>query len=102
VTERMIERDGVRLCTDSFGDPADPPVILVMGMSASMLWWDEEFCRMLVAGGRLVVRYDHRDTGRSQTDAPGRLTLKATKSNTKVGLPSPRSVAHVRGRKPPR
>jgi pimeloyl-ACP methyl ester carboxylesterase len=70
----MIERDGVRLCTDSFGDPADPPVILVMGMSASMLWWDEEFCRMLVAGGRLVVRYDHRDTGRSQTDQPGRPT----------------------------
>ena len=74
MTERMIERDGVRLCTDSFGDPADPPVILVMGMSASMLWWDEEFCRMLAAGGRFVVRYDHRDTGRSQTDQPGRPT----------------------------
>src|SRR5689334_6724496 len=74
VTERMIERDGVRLCTESFGDPADPPVILVMGMSASMLWWDEGFCRMLAAGGRFVVRYDHRDTGRSQTDEPGRPT----------------------------
>ena len=72
MTERMIERDGVRLCTESFGDPADPPVLLVMGMSASMLWWDEGFCRMLAAGGRFVVRYDHRDTGRSQTDEPGR------------------------------
>jgi pimeloyl-ACP methyl ester carboxylesterase len=74
VTERMIERDGVRLCTESFGDPGDPPVVLVMGMSASMLWWDEGFCRMLAAGGRFVVRYDHRDTGRSQTDEPGRPT----------------------------
>ena len=68
MTERMIERDGVRLCTDSFGDPADPPVILVMGMSASMLWWDEDFCRMLAAGGRFVVRYDHRDTGQSTAE----------------------------------
>jgi pimeloyl-ACP methyl ester carboxylesterase len=72
VTERMIERDGVRLCTESFGAPGDPPVVLVMGMSASMLWWDEAFCRMLAAGGRFVVRYDHRDTGRSQTGEPGR------------------------------
>jgi pimeloyl-ACP methyl ester carboxylesterase len=39
-----------------------------------MLWWDEGFCRMLAAGGRFVVRYDHRDTGRSQTDEPGRPT----------------------------
>jgi pimeloyl-ACP methyl ester carboxylesterase len=68
----MIERDGVRLCTESFGDPGDPPVVLVMGMSGSMLWWDEGFCRMLAAGGRFVLRYDHRDTGRSQTDEPGR------------------------------
>jgi pimeloyl-ACP methyl ester carboxylesterase len=74
VTERMIERDGVRLCTESFGEPGDPPVVLVMGASGSMLWWDEEFCRMLAAGGRFVLRYDHRDTGRSQTDEPGRPT----------------------------
>ena len=72
MTERMIEREGVRLCTESFGDPGDPAAFLVMGMSASMLWWDEDFCRLLAAGGRFVVRYDHRDTGRSQTDEPGR------------------------------
>jgi pimeloyl-ACP methyl ester carboxylesterase len=72
VTERIIESGGVRLCVEAFGDPADPPVVLVMGASASMLWWDEGFCRMLAAGGRFVVRYDHRDTGRSQTWEPGR------------------------------
>jgi pimeloyl-ACP methyl ester carboxylesterase len=68
----MIETDGVRLCVETFGDPDDPPVLLVMGMAASMLWWDEDFCRALAAGGRLVVRYDHRDTGRSTTYEPGR------------------------------
>jgi pimeloyl-ACP methyl ester carboxylesterase len=43
-----------------------------MGMGASMLWWDEEFCRMLADHGRFVIRYDHRDTGRSVTYEPRR------------------------------
>jgi pimeloyl-ACP methyl ester carboxylesterase len=68
----MIEADGVELCTEAFGDPADPPVLLVMGIGASMLWWDEGFCRALADGGRFVIRYDHRDTGRSVTSEPGR------------------------------
>jgi pimeloyl-ACP methyl ester carboxylesterase len=72
VAERMIEANGVELCAEAFGDPADPPILLVMGMGGSMLWWEEGFCRMLADGGRFVVRYDHRDTGRSVTYEPGR------------------------------
>jgi pimeloyl-ACP methyl ester carboxylesterase len=72
VTERMIEANGVELCTESFGDRADPPILLVMGVGASMLWWDERFCGMLAEAGRFVIRYDHRDTGRSVTYEPGR------------------------------
>src|SRR5687768_13317486 len=68
----MIEVSGVELCTEPFGDPADPPVLLVMGLGASMLWWDAGFCRMLAGGGRFAIRYDHRDTGRSVTYEPGR------------------------------
>jgi pimeloyl-ACP methyl ester carboxylesterase len=68
----MIEVTGVELCTESFGDPADPPILLVMGILASMLWWEEGFCRLLARGGRFVIRYDHRDTGRSVTYRPGR------------------------------
>jgi pimeloyl-ACP methyl ester carboxylesterase len=67
----MIEANGVELCTESFGDPADPPILLIMGMGGSMLWWEEGFCRMLAEGGRFVIRYDHRDTGRSVTYEPG-------------------------------
>src|SRR5256885_8277603 len=70
--ERIIEANGVELCTESFGDPADPPVLLVMGTGASMLWWEEGFCRLLADGRRFVIRYDHRDTGRSVTYEPGR------------------------------
>jgi pimeloyl-ACP methyl ester carboxylesterase len=68
----MIEANGVELCTETFGDPGDPPILLIMGTGASMLWWEEEFCGMLADGGRFVIRYDHRDTGRSVTYEPGR------------------------------
>jgi pimeloyl-ACP methyl ester carboxylesterase len=70
--ERTIETNGVEICTESFGDPADPPILLIMGTGASMLWWEEGFCRILADGGRHVIRYDHRDTGRSTTYEAGR------------------------------
>jgi pimeloyl-ACP methyl ester carboxylesterase len=72
MAERMIAANGVELCTEAFGDPADPAALLVMGMGGSMLWWEEPFCRMLADRGRYVIRYDHRDTGRSVTYPPGR------------------------------
>ncbi len=71
MTERFIEANGVELCTEPFGDPADPSLLLIAGTGSSMLWWDERFCRMLAGGGRFVLRYDHRDTGRSVTYEPG-------------------------------
>jgi pimeloyl-ACP methyl ester carboxylesterase len=72
MTERMIEANGVELCTEPFGDPDHAPLLLIMGSGASMLWWEEGFCRLLADGGRFVIRYDHRDTGRSVTYEPGR------------------------------
>ena len=70
MAERMIEANGVQLCTDAIGQPGDPPVLLIMGMGASMVWWETEFCDRL-AVDRFVIRYDHRDTGRSVTYPPG-------------------------------
>jgi pimeloyl-ACP methyl ester carboxylesterase len=72
MAERLIEANGVELCTEAFGDPRDPPILLIMGIGASMLWWEKGFCRMLADGGRFLIRYDHRDTGRSITHEPGR------------------------------
>ena len=71
MAERMIEANGAELCTESFGGPADPPILLIMGIGGSMLWWEEGFCRLLAEGRRFVIRYDHRDTGRSVTYEPG-------------------------------
>jgi pimeloyl-ACP methyl ester carboxylesterase len=72
MAERFVRANGVELSTEPFGNPTDPPVLLVMGIGASMLWWEEGFCRMLAERGRFVIRYDHRDTGRSVTYQPGR------------------------------
>src|SRR5919109_978758 len=47
MAERMIAANGVELCSEPFGDPDDPPILLVMGIGASMLWWEEGFCRFV-------------------------------------------------------
>ncbi len=65
--ERVIHADGVELATEAFGDAADEPVLLIMGMMSSMLWWPDEFCKRLAQRGRFVIRFDHRDTGLSTT-----------------------------------
>ena len=72
IAERLTNANGVDLCTESFGDPADPPILLVAGLGSSMLWWPDGFCRLLAEPGRFVIRYDQRDTGRSTTYEPGR------------------------------
>ncbi|WP_119304730.1 alpha/beta fold hydrolase [Dongia deserti] len=71
MNERMIRADGVALATQSFGDPAWPPIFLIMGGMASMLWWPEALCERLASHGRYVIRYDNRDTGRSTKYPPG-------------------------------
>jgi pimeloyl-ACP methyl ester carboxylesterase len=50
---------------EAFGDPADPAVLLVMGFGTQLLGWDADFCRLLAAGGRYVIRFDNRDCGLS-------------------------------------
>lgn len=69
--ERMISSGDARICTQAFGAPGDPPVLLIMGQMASMLWWPDEFCDRLAQAGRFVIRYDNRDTGRSTSYEPG-------------------------------
>jgi pimeloyl-ACP methyl ester carboxylesterase len=55
----------IELCYERFGDPADPTVLLIMGLGTQMIAWHEDFCGMLVERGFSVVRFDNRDCGRS-------------------------------------
>ena len=61
----MIDGGTVSLAAQSFGEQGDPAVILVMGATASMLWWPDEICRRIADVGLFVIRFDHRDTGAS-------------------------------------
>ena len=56
---------GIELCYQTFGDPDDEPLLLIMGLGGPMTWWDPDFCTMLAGAGFYVIRYDNRDTGRS-------------------------------------
>ncbi|MCC5989494.1 MAG: alpha/beta hydrolase [Pararhodobacter sp.] len=68
---RVVEHQGIRLATEAFGDPNNPPVLLIMGATASMLGWPDAFCTALAEHGLHVIRFDHRDTGESTTVPPG-------------------------------
>lgn len=69
--EQIVPVNGVKLCVQTFGPAEAEPVLLIAGGASSMLYWDEEFCARLAAGPRRVLRYDHRDTGRSTTSPAG-------------------------------
>jgi pimeloyl-ACP methyl ester carboxylesterase len=69
--EQTVTIDGTDLCLETFGDPADATVLLIAGGGQSMVWWEEGFCARLAGAGRHVIRYDHRDTGRSTSSPPG-------------------------------
>lgn len=71
MTEQTIIADGVELCIETFGDPTDATVLLIAGGAQSMVWWEDDFCGRLAKTGRHVVRYDHRDTGRSTSSPAG-------------------------------
>lgn len=68
---RMVRANGVDLCVQAFGDPADPAILLMGGATQSMDWWDDALCTRLAAAARYVIRYDPRDTGASTTYPAG-------------------------------
>jgi pimeloyl-ACP methyl ester carboxylesterase len=81
---------GIDLCYQTFGDPDDDPLLLVMGLGGPMTWWDPDLCRRLARKGFFVVRYDNRDTGRSSrvgTRVGRTALLRAVAGGTRVRAP---------------
>ncbi|MFD1260125.1 alpha/beta fold hydrolase [Entomomonas asaccharolytica] len=67
-TEKIVTTiAGVEIWTESFGDPANPGILLIMGAMNQGLFWPQTFCEELANAGFLVIRYDNRDTGKSST-----------------------------------
>jgi pimeloyl-ACP methyl ester carboxylesterase len=63
--ERIAAANGLKLCFQTFGESTDPSMLLIMGLGAQMIVWDDEFCERLAARGYFVIRFDNRDVGKS-------------------------------------
>ena len=80
--ESVAAVNGVEIAYETFGDPADETMLLIMGLGVQMLGWDEELCRMLAGHGYRVVRFDNRDVGHSTQVEGGSRTAALTGSPT--------------------
>jgi pimeloyl-ACP methyl ester carboxylesterase len=65
MTESFCRVGDIDLCYETFGEPADPAMLLIMGLGTQMLGWHEDFCEQLAGRGFHVIRFDNRDIGRS-------------------------------------
>jgi pimeloyl-ACP methyl ester carboxylesterase len=95
---RLASAGDVDLCYDSFGDPEQPTILLIMGLGFQLVHWPEAFCRQLAAEGFRVIRFDNRDAGRS-THLSGRRYTIEDMADDAVGLLDALGVpsAHVVG-----
>jgi len=61
-----IIANGLKIEVETMGNPADPAVLLIMGLGMQLVAWPEPFCQALVDAGFHVVRFDNRDVGLSE------------------------------------
>jgi len=59
------QANGIELEYETFGRSSARPLVLIMGLGAQMVLWDEDFCEALAARDFFVVRFDNRDIGLS-------------------------------------
>src|SRR6476619_6820159 len=62
---QLVKANGIDICYEIFGDVSAEPLLLIMGLGAQMIHWDDEFCEQLAARGFRVIRFDNRDIGKS-------------------------------------
>src|SRR2546428_13422764 len=57
--------NGIEIAYETFGAPEGRPLLLIMGLAAQMILWDDHFCAALASRGHRVIRFDNRDVGLS-------------------------------------
>ena len=60
-----VTANGIRIEYDSFGQSTRPALVLIMGLGAQMIFWEDDFCDEIAARGLHVIRFDNRDCGLS-------------------------------------
>ena len=69
---QLARANGIDICYEIFGDRDAEPMLLIMGLGAQMVLWDDEFCERLAAQGFRVIRFDNRDIGQSSKFTGGK------------------------------
>jgi pimeloyl-ACP methyl ester carboxylesterase len=78
VGEERVSANGIEIAYETIGDPADPPLLLIMGLGMQLIHWETEFCELVAERGFRVIRFDNRDAGHStQIAAPVPNMLRA-------------------------
>ena len=57
--------NGIDIEYEATGNPIDPPILLVTGLGAQLITWDDDFCAQLAGRAFHVIRFDNRDAGLS-------------------------------------
>jgi pimeloyl-ACP methyl ester carboxylesterase len=57
--------NGVELCYETRGKRSDTPLLMIHGLGAQLVSWDEPFLNLLADRGRYVITFDNRDAGLS-------------------------------------
>ena len=69
---QIARANGIDICYEIFGDPKAQPMLLIMGLGAQMVLWDDDFCEQLAARSFRVIRFDNRDIGQSSKLSGGK------------------------------
>jgi pimeloyl-ACP methyl ester carboxylesterase len=59
------QANGIEIEYETFGEPTNPAVLLIMGLGGQLTRWPLPFVEDLVARGYFAIRYDNRDIGLS-------------------------------------
>ena len=76
--ETIHRVNGIELCAEVRGPEDGVPLLLVMGLGAQLISWEDDFVARLVDRGYRVARFDNRDVGRSTHFADADLDVMAT------------------------
>ncbi|MGL4966012.1 MAG: alpha/beta fold hydrolase [Inquilinus sp.] len=65
-SESGLQRGRLKLCYRVEGNPSHPPVLMIMGLNSQLIYWPQPLVDKIVAAGYRVVRFDNRDSGRTE------------------------------------
>lgn len=89
MSSQLVDANDIQICYETFGDPADPALLLVSGFTSQMTGWEEGLCQAFAAAGRYVIRFDNRDVGLSTHFDGQRAMLGEISQARKNGSPPP-------------